>query len=44
MLVEPKIIDMARMAAFAKRVASMALQAAPGEALVLLGCVLRWGP
>jgi hypothetical protein len=41
MLCEPKIIDVARLAAFAKRCASMAMASGTSEALVLLGCVLR---
>ncbi|KAL6761314.1 nucleolar complex-associated protein-domain-containing protein [Haematococcus lacustris] len=41
MMCEPKIIDMARMAAFVKRCASVALSSPTPEAMALLGCILR---
>eukprot|EP00967_Tisochrysis_lutea_P058565 scaffold74509_cov18-Tisochrysis_lutea.AAC.1 len=41
---EPKIVDVARLAAFTKRVATIAMDSGPAEALALLGCVLRYTP
>lgn len=42
MLIEPKIVDTARLAAFIKRLAATALGCSPAEALVLLGALQRW--
>ena len=41
MLCEPKVTDISRMAAFTKRCTTIGLSAPTGEAMTLMGCVLR---